>query len=145
MDRGLSVLSESLALAEPQGYVRVFVDEGRPVADLLRIGVQSGVWHLPRQTAYVHRLLKALGTEAKDREQSAANLSPLVEPLTRRELEVLQCICAGSSNQEIAEKLVITQSTVKKHTGSIYGKLGVSSRTQAIVRAHQLRLVAPDP
>jgi LuxR family maltose regulon positive regulatory protein len=93
----------------------------------------------------VHRLLEALGVESKDPEQSTESFSPLVEPLTRRELEVLQCMCAGSSNQEIAAKLVITQSTVKKHTGSIDGKLGVSSRTQAIVRAYQLRLASPDP
>ena len=65
---------------------------------------------------------------------------PLVEPLTAREQEVLALVAAGCSNQDIAERLVITLHAVKKHTGNIYGKLGVTSRTQAIVRARDLRL-----
>lgn len=69
---------------------------------------------------------------------------PLVEPLTARELEVLRLIAEGDSNQAIAEKLVITVSAVKKHTGNIYGKLAVGSRTQAISRARQLGLLAAD-
>jgi LuxR family maltose regulon positive regulatory protein len=68
----------------------------------------------------------------------------LVEQLTPRELEVLQLIAAGDSNQTIANKLVITLSAVKKHTGNIFGKLNVNSRTQAIARARQLGLLSPD-
>jgi LuxR family maltose regulon positive regulatory protein len=68
----------------------------------------------------------------------------LVEPLTTRELEVLHLIAAGDSNRAIAEKLVITVSAVKKHTGNIYGKLSVDSRTQAVARARQLRLLSLD-
>ena len=64
----------------------------------------------------------------------------LVEPLSAREIEVLRLVCAGLSNQNIAEKLYITVSAVKKHTGNIYGKLGISSRTQAVARARQLGL-----
>jgi ATP/maltotriose-dependent transcriptional regulator MalT len=66
----------------------------------------------------------------------------LVEPLTNREREVLACLASGCSNQDIAERLVITLHAVKKHTGNIYGKLGVTSRTQAIVRARELGLVS---
>ncbi len=69
-------------------------------------------------------------------------LEPLVEALTKREMEVLQLIVAGDSNQEIADKLVITVSAVKKHTGNIFGKLGVKSRTQAIARARLHKLIA---
>lgn len=65
----------------------------------------------------------------------------LVEPLTKREREVLQLIYEGLSNQEIAEKLVLALNTVKRHTSNIYGKLGVNSRTQAIARARQLGLI----
>ena len=68
----------------------------------------------------------------------------LVEPLTNRELEVLRLIAAGNSNQAIAEKLVITVSAVKKHTGNIFGKLNVNSRTQAVARARQLGLLSMD-
>ena len=68
----------------------------------------------------------------------------MVEPLTPRELEILQLIAAGDSNQVIADKLVITVSAVKKHTGNIFGKLNVNSRTQAVARARQIGLLATD-
>jgi LuxR family maltose regulon positive regulatory protein len=87
---------------------------------------------------YVSRLLAALG--AKKAESAPAPAS-LVEPLTDRELEVLQLIGEGRSNKDIAETLVITLNTVKKHTSGIYGKLGVHNRTQAVVRAQELGLL----
>jgi LuxR family maltose regulon positive regulatory protein len=65
----------------------------------------------------------------------------LLEPLTPREMEIMRLICKGYSNPEIASELVVTINTVKKHTSNIYGKLGVSSRTQAIARAHELNLL----
>lgn len=77
-------------------------------------------------------------------ENRRSKIDNLLEPLTPRELEVLQLIAAGDSNQTIADKLVITARTVKKHTGNIYGKLNVSSRTQAVARARQLGLLPSD-
>jgi LuxR family maltose regulon positive regulatory protein len=72
---------------------------------------------------------------------ASSRAAALVEPLTARELEVLQLIADGDSNQAIADKLVITVSAVKKHAGNIFGKLNVSSRTQAVARARELRLL----
>jgi ATP/maltotriose-dependent transcriptional regulator MalT len=96
--------------------------------------------------SYVQKLLSAFHDAAKDERQrakeedlsSVSRPSSLVEPLTEREMEVLHLVAAGLSNQEIADRLVITLGTVKSHTNSIYGKLGVKSRTQAIARAKAL-------
>jgi LuxR family maltose regulon positive regulatory protein len=124
-------------LAEPEGYVRLFFDEGQPVIPLLQQVASRG-------SAYAGMLLAAFDSPDGER-FTKTPLHPdayvLVEPLTKRELEVLRLVCEGFSNQEIAEKLVITMSTVKKHTGNIYGKLGVSSRAQAIVETHRLGLL----
>jgi LuxR family maltose regulon positive regulatory protein len=97
---------------------------------------------LPSRLKYVRKLLNAFAGIGKP----AASLPPseavgLVEPLTPRELEVLQLITAGDSNLMIADKLVITVRTVKKHTSNIYGKLSASSRTQAVARARELGLL----
>jgi LuxR family maltose regulon positive regulatory protein len=94
--------------------------------------------------AYIERLLEAFhSTSSADATpHSQDKVVGLVEQLTSRELEVMQLIAAGNSNQTIAEKLVITVSTVKKHTGNIFGKLNVSSRTQAIARARKLGLIS---
>jgi len=126
------------------------------MADLLRLGAERGAWDTSGLVTYVRRLLEAFPEHALHGpfEDASGRVpiqppipevrQPLVEPLTRRELEVLHLICEGYSNQDIAEKLVVTLNTVKKHTSNIYGKLGVSSRTQAIAQAHQLGLVSPD-
>jgi LuxR family maltose regulon positive regulatory protein len=124
----LASLKRALTLAEPEGYVRTFVDEGTPMAALLRQALVRGI--APR---YVGRLLAAFG------EPAAAQ--PLPEPLTGRELEVLRLIVAGLTNQEIADQLVISVATVKRHITNIYGKLGVSHRTQAVARAQELDLL----
>jgi LuxR family maltose regulon positive regulatory protein len=94
---------------------------------------------------YIHKLLTAFG---KDEERSTFHptarsfiLHPLVDPLSERELELLRLVAAGYSNQEIAEKLFLAIGTVKKHLNNIFGKLGASSRTQAIVRARELDLL----
>ena len=129
----LSSFGRALALAEPEGYVRIFVDEGAPVAGLLQQALSRGI-----APGYVRRLLAAgLG---------AAVLQPqvdpsLADPLTARELEVLNLIAAGLRNQEIADQLVISLATVKRHISNIYGKLRVSHRTQAVVRARELGLL----
>ena len=138
VDRALTVLERCLSLAEPEGYVRVFVDEGEPMVSLLDKAVRRGI-----AVEYASRLLEAFGGPTGREGAATDMLSPggLVEPLTRREHQVLQLICEGYSNQEIAEVLVVTLSTVKKHGSNIYGKIGVSSRTQAIVRARELGLI----
>jgi LuxR family maltose regulon positive regulatory protein len=134
----LIALEKALTVGEPEGYLRVFVDLGVPMATLLQQAAARG-----SAPDYVSRLLVAFG--AGEKEIASAALHPstpfLVESLTRRELEVLQLIGEGYSNQEIAKALVITLNTVKKHASGIYGKLGVRSRTQAVARAQELGLL----
>jgi LuxR family maltose regulon positive regulatory protein len=134
----LTALERALALSEPEGYVRVFLEQGVPMASLL----QQAAGH-SAASDYVKRLMAAFEANWADSipaplPQSA---SPLVEPLTPREREVLHLVGRGCSNREIAEALVITVNGVKKHTSNIYGKLGVHSRTQAVVRAQELSLL----
>jgi LuxR family maltose regulon positive regulatory protein len=130
MDKATSALDRALSLAEPEGYVRTFVDEGAPMEKLLRHTLSRRV-----KPDYVARLLEALGMPA------APQAQPLVEPLSERELQVLRLIAAGLSNREIAQELVVTISTVKSHVNHIHGKLGVKSRTQAVARARTLGLL----
>lgn len=126
-------LERALSLAEPEGYVRIFVDEGTPLAELLRRAATRGV-----APVYVGQLLAVIHAEEP---APAPGIPKLIEPLADREIEVLRLIAAGLSNQEIAENLVLAVSTVKWHINNLYGKLGVSSRTQAIARARDLDLL----
>lgn len=134
----LTALQRALSLAEPEGYIRTFVDGGPTIAWLLR--------QLPR-SPYHTRLLKAFDAQAygqqpgHDAAQQRAASAVLVEPLSPRELTVLRLIAEGLSNQEIAAQLVVALSTVKKHINNIYSKLSVRSRTQAIARARALDLL----
>ncbi len=137
----------SLELAEPEGYVRLYLEEGPEVAALLKAAAGEAAWPGPLKQ-YVFRLLDALAAEGirpPDKLESGPGSIPdqasLVEPLSKREVDILKLICEGLSNQEIADRLVITLYTVKKHSSNIFGKLGVSSRTQAAVRARHLGLV----
>ena len=140
LDTAMHVLSDALALAELGSVIRLFVDEGEPMARLLAAadhGFLSG---------YTGRLLAAFHAEVPSRGRepspSAAALGQsLVEPLSQRELEVLQLIAQGSSNHEIAERLFLALSTVKGHNRVIFGKLGVQRRTEAVARARDLGLL----
>jgi len=125
----LAALDQALALAEAEGFVRLFLDEGAPVVELLRRAVAQD-----RHARYALHLLKAVG-------ETAAAPQPLLEPLSERELEVLRRVAAGYSNQEIAQDLVVALSTVKKHISNMYGKLEADSRTQAVARARELGLL----
>jgi LuxR family maltose regulon positive regulatory protein len=143
LDGALSALERALSLAEPEGYVRTFVDEGEPMAKLLSQILEAqrkGRRALSRGIApnYAARLLAAFGKEV---ELTSSAMESLIEPLTERELEVLRLVVAGLSNPEIAEELVIAVSTVKSHVNHIFGKLGVESRTQAVARAQGLGLL----
>ena len=146
LDQALGTLGECLGSAEPEGYVRVFLDEGAPMVRLLRSGLKRGAWRERRLVAYVDRLLVAFdqGWRAVPESEPpvlVSSLSPLIEPLSGRELEILQLMASGLSNQEIAEQLYLALGTVKAHLHNVYGKLGVQGRTQAVARARELKLL----
>ena len=127
---GLVPLRRAVTLAGTEGYVRIFVDEGAPVHELLRHAVRDSV-----AAPYVQRLLAAFDNRAHAEAASAAPVvAGLAEPLTARELEILRLIAAGMRNQEIADQLVISLATVKRHIANTYGKLGVDHRTEAVAR-----------
>jgi LuxR family maltose regulon positive regulatory protein len=134
----LAALEHALTLAEPEGYVRVFVDEGEPMRSLLqrmKDEVRSA-----RVKSYVTELLAAFPATV-DLHPSALIPHPLIEPLSEREREVLNLIAAGLSNHEIADKLIISLGTVKTHINNIFGKLDAKNRTQAVARARELNLL----
>jgi LuxR family maltose regulon positive regulatory protein len=138
----LAQLVRSLELAEPEGIRRIYLDEGAPITALLELLCQSQeVPHCLRD--FAQELLKALDSSSSEvlAHRLPVSASGLVEPLTRRERQVLHLITAGLSGPEIAEELVVAYSTVRSHIKSIYGKLGVHSRHEAIERAKALRLV----
>lgn len=136
-DKGQAVrcLGEALKVAEPGGFVRLFVDEGAPMMRLLsEASARGGL------SAYGRQLLAALAPAAPKQPIGTA-VQPLMEPLSPRELEVLRLIAQGLSNGEIAERLCLALSTVKGHNQIIFGKLEVQRRTEAIVRARALGLL----
>jgi LuxR family transcriptional regulator, maltose regulon positive regulatory protein len=146
----LVTLAEALALGWQEGYLRVFVDEGAPMAGLLRrlaVAAAKGqaVAATPPPELYLERLLGAFekaGLPVLPRPRpGGAAVAGLVVPLSGRELQVLGLLAAGSSNQAIAQELVVTLATVKSHVSRIFGKLGVANRTQAVIRARQLGLL----
>ena len=126
-------LEQALTLAQPEGYIRVFVDEGAPMAELLRRAGTQGI-----EAQFVTKLLSEFDQISADPNAVA---QPLIDPLSNREIEVLYLLQDGLSNLEIANKLIITVGTVKAHTASIYRKLNVKSRMQAVVRARELELL----
>jgi LuxR family transcriptional regulator, maltose regulon positive regulatory protein len=133
----ISRLERALSLAEPEGYVRLFVDEGMPMRDLLRQAYSRGI-----TPHYVAMLLAAFGEPVEGSEAWApSHPDVLIEPLTKREREVLQLLAEGASNREIAQRLIVSTGTVKKYVYNICGKLGVQSRMQALVRARALHLL----
>jgi LuxR family maltose regulon positive regulatory protein len=141
----LVALERALVLAEPEGYIRTFVDEGQQMAALLREALARGI-----APAYVEHLLAAFRPPDTEIQGDGAagsvpshrlTASMLTEPVTARELEVLRLLAAGASNAEMARDLVVEQSTIKTHLINLYGKLGVHSRTQAVARARALHLL----
>jgi LuxR family maltose regulon positive regulatory protein len=140
-EAALAALTQSLHLAEPRGYMRVFLDEGAILQDLLRRLLEQSLaasTQSPPTPAYLRRLLLLSEEEQRLQIPSSSLVEPtLIEPLSGRELEVLSYLGAGCSNQEIAAKLGIAPSTVKSHLKAIYGKLGVESRTQALIQARK--------
>jgi LuxR family maltose regulon positive regulatory protein len=140
-DRAVVLLCDALALAEPGGFIRTFVDEGPPMARLVSAAAARGV--LP---VYTRKVLAAFEAETRKREDKtsqppAALAQPLIEPLSQREIEVLQLIAQGLSNQEIGERLFLALDTVKGHNRKIFDKLQVQRRTEAVARARELGLL----
>ncbi len=134
-NRALSDLAEALTLAEPGGYLRIFLDEGQPLAHLLYEAVKQGF-----KPDYCGKILARFHLESEEKPKPH---SSLVEPLTPREIEVLGLIAAGLTNHAIGEKLSISMGTVKRHTANIYGKLGVNNRTLAAARGREFGILPP--
>ncbi len=137
-DKAVQVLVEALALAEPGGYIRLFLDEGALMAQLLLEAASRGI-----RPDYIARLLAAFEAEKRDREGKPALplAGSLIEPLSPRELQILKLITQGLSNREIGERLFLALDTIKGHNRKIFDKLEVQSRTEAIARARALGLL----
>ena len=137
-DKALSRLEQAVTLARPGWLVRTFVDLGSPLADLLRQLAGRGI-----ETDYVRQVLAAFDSGASVPLPELDPQSVLVEPLTGRELEVLALLGERLTNQEIAQRLVISPKTVKRHAGNMYQKLSVSDRRQAAAKARSLGILPP--
>jgi len=138
-DKAVHLLLDALALAEPGGFIRLFVDEGLPMAQLL-----SEVETLGMMPDYTGKLLAVLEAEEQKREDTSSlppPAQPLIEPLSRREVEVLHLMAQGLSNQEMCERLFLALDTVKGHNRKIFDKLQVQRRTEAVARARELGLL----
>ena len=134
--RALAPLERALTLAQSEGYVRIFVDEGQAMRTLLRHAAARGI-----AGSYTQELLAAFDEAAQPAYAAAQAAAGLAEPLTRREGEILRLIATGMRNQEIADQLFISLATVKRHIANAYRKLGVSHRTEAVARANELNLL----
>ncbi len=140
VERALQQLDHALTLAEPSGMIRLFVDEGAAMAGLLQVAAAH-----QRSPTYVAKVLAAFDLPESDAELTGTVAGsvpqPLVEPLSERELEVLQLVAEGLSNREIGERLYLALDTVKGHNRRIFGKLQVQRRTEAVARARELALL----
>ena len=154
--QAIAVLGRALILAEPEGYMRSFIDEGAPIAALLATIRGKAVEISAHIRAYADRLLVAFPAADQapalaDHEPLARSRPPLTsehrpltpggEQLTERELQVLRLLAAGHSNQAIAQELIVAVGTVKRHVSNIMSKLGVQSRVEAVARTRELGLV----
>jgi LuxR family maltose regulon positive regulatory protein len=137
-DRAVHLLFDALALAEPGGFIRLFVDEGLPMAHLLSEAEAIGM-----MPDYIGKLLAVFKAEERKSEDQSYRppAQSLIEPLSQRELEVLHLMAQGLSNQEISERLFLALDTVKGHNRKIFGKLQVQRRTEAVARARELGLL----
>ncbi len=146
----LAALAEALRLGAPEGYLRVFLDEGAPMAALLgtlatSLAQAQTLATAPLARAHLDRLIQAFrrqGQPVLARPRPGGVMAPgLVRPLSARELQVLKLLADGMSNQAIAERLVISLDTVKRHVTHVLDKLGAANRTQAVSRARDLGLL----
>lgn len=132
-DLAITFLSEALAWGQPEGFLRVFADQGAAIIPLLNIAKQRGIF-----PGYVNQILSAM----EDFRHSSAHMKKrLTSPVSDRELEVLRLVAKGYSNQEIADELVIALGTVKRHVFNIFNKLDARNRTDCVTRAQKLNLL----
>lgn len=139
-ESAIATLKRALALAEPENYVRSFLDLGKPMEEFLLWSLESPALSEPRSRAYVSRLLSHFAADLPSKSSQPSG-STLIEPLTERELKILQLINQGLSNREISERLFLALSTVKGYNRIIFDKLQVQSRTEAVACARQLGLL----
>jgi LuxR family transcriptional regulator, maltose regulon positive regulatory protein len=135
-EQAVELLREALVLAETGGFVRLFVDEGRYIADLLPAIVARGI--VPD---YARRLLEAFESDRQRNNENGSTAQQLIDPLSKRELEILRLIAQGLSNKEISERLFLALVTVKGHNQRIFAKLQVQRRTEAVARAREIGLL----
>ena len=136
------MLERGLKLAEPEGYFSLFTDEGQPLKHLLKEAVIQNI--MPK---YLNKLLATFDPNNRNNRDRTSQLfssdqSP-IEPLSKREKEVLQLVAQGLSNGEIAKQLFIAVGTIKGHNLKIFAKLEVKNRTEAVIKARDLGLVEP--
>ena len=143
-DAALATLRQAVELAQPGGFIRPFVDLGSPMQTLLLRLREHDL-----AAGFVRRILAVFPEPRKAIETGDGGSAPgvanaeLIEPLTRRELEVLELLREHLSNREIADRLYLSEATVKRHTSNIYGKLGVNRRWAAVTKAETLKLLPP--
>ena len=143
--QSLAALSEAVHLGEPEGYIRSFVEEGAAMAELLcKLREKQGK---VGPTPYLDQVLAAFPKASQTPASRAKSMvkqttvQSLLEPLSERELQVLQLLAQGRSNQQIAQELVIALDTVKRHVSHIFSKLGVTNRVQAVKQAREHALL----
>ena len=139
VEQATAKLKKALILANPGGFIRIFVDEGPPMARLLYQALERGI-----SPDYVRRLLAAFPVVEPEKTAPFSTQVPkseLIEPLSEREIEVLQLIAEGLTNREIAARLFLSVNTVKVHSRNIYGKLGAHNRTEAAAKAQALGIL----
>jgi LuxR family maltose regulon positive regulatory protein len=141
IDQAIISLEKALTLAEPEGFIRTFVNEGPPMAKLLYEAMDHGI-----SPDYVSSLLTAFSDRKPEQITTVKTQVPntnLIEPLSGREIEVLQLIADGLTNKEIADRMFLSLNTIKAHNRNIYGKLNVHNRTQAVTRGKALGILDP--
>jgi LuxR family maltose regulon positive regulatory protein len=135
-DQALMALKQALTLAEPEDYVHIFIQRDPGLPELLHRAQKVGI-----MPDYIKRLLQASKQDGDDQPALKKAVPELIEPLSKREMDVLSLLAEGHSDKQIARDLIIARETVHKHLKNIYGKLDVHSRTEAIARARQLNLL----
>jgi LuxR family maltose regulon positive regulatory protein len=149
-EHAILVLTDCLTLAEPEGYVRIFLDEGQPIQMLLAEWLahagssplrNHAVRLLSQFNAGAHLTASLQKKVSPTGDPSTGSGQALFEPLSGRELEVLHLLALGRTNQQIAQQLIVARGTVKAHAASIYRKLDVANRTEAVARARQLGIL----
>lgn len=132
-ERSLNCLERALSIPRHGNYIRLFLDEGKPMRELLQSAISKNI-----HSREVNSLLAAF---ASAKEKKFASVPQLIEPLSDRELEVLHYLATGMSNQAIADRLFVSLAAVKWHARNIYGKLEVNNRTGAVARARELGIL----